>query len=261
LRSAKSICLSGAAEREKRARPHTGRNQNAQINARRLYGNTNQSSEPAKQIGVEAFQEMFLAARPRFVKMAWSILRNNADAEDAVQNACVSAYLHLDTFEGRSNLKTWFTRIVINAALMLKRKQKPAAIKPFIETCSADDEIDWVEKIYVSTPDPEQAYAQEERFERIDRVLAKMKPVLRQAFTLSCYNEMSTREACAALGISSGTFKARLLRARRQLFRRLQRELVPHVWRMAPSVALAKRGPLHPVAASPAETVLVELAS
>jgi RNA polymerase sigma-70 factor (ECF subfamily) len=261
FRSAKYVRLSRAAEGEKRARPCTGRNRNAQINARCLYGNTNQLPQPAKQSGVDAFQEMFLAARPRFVKMAWGILRNNADAEDAVQNACVSAYLHLGTFEGRSNLKTWFTRIVINAALMLKRKQKPAVIGPFMETSSADDEIDWMEKIRVSTPDPEQAYAQEERFERIDRVLAKMKPVLRQAFTLSSYNEMSTREACAVLGVSPGTFKARLLRARRQLIRQLQRELVPGVWRIAPCVAVAKRVPLNAVAARPAETMPVELAS
>src|ERR1700719_2843547 len=74
--------------------------------------------------GWEAVQEMFLASRPRFVALAYSILRNKEDAEDAVQNALLSAYLHLRAFEGRSALTTWFTRIVLNAALMIRRKRK-----------------------------------------------------------------------------------------------------------------------------------------
>jgi len=261
LRSAEYICLSRTAEGEKRARSCRGRNRNAQMDECGLLSNTKQSPKPAKQSGVEAFQQMFLATRPRFSRMAWGILRNNADAEDAVQNACVSAYLHLHTFEGRSNLKTWFTRIVINAALMLKRKQKLAVIGPFMETSSADDEIDWMEKLCASTPDPEQVRAQAERYELIDCVLATMKPVLRQAFTMTYYDEMSTREACAVLSISPGTFKSRVFRARRQLFRQLKRELVPRVRRIAPSVAVAKKIPLHPIAGRPAETTLVEMAS
>jgi RNA polymerase sigma-70 factor (ECF subfamily) len=261
LRGAKHICLSRAPEAEKHARPCRGRNRSAPINDRSLRSNTNQSPKPAEQSGVEAFQQMYLAERPRFVKMAWSILRNSADAEDAVQNVCVSAYLHLHTFEGRSNLKTWFTRILINAALMLRRKQKAAVIEPYMETSSADDENGWIKKIRASTPDPEQAFAREERFELIDRVIAKMKPALRQAFTMTYYDELSTREACAVLGISPGTFKARLFRARQQLFRQLKRELVPRVRRMAPSVAVAKKIPLHPIAGRPAETTLVEMAS
>jgi RNA polymerase sigma-70 factor, ECF subfamily len=231
------------------------------MDERGLHCDTNQSPEPAKQCGVEVFQQMFLAGRPTFVKMAWSILRNNADAEDALQNACISAYLHLHTFEGRSNLKTWFTRILINAALMLRRKQKAAVIEPYMETGSADDEIGWMEKICASTPDPEQARAQAERYELIDCVLATMKPVLRQAFTMTYYDEMSTREACAVLGISAGTFKARLFRARQQLFRQMKRELVPRVRRMARSVAVAKGVTLHPVSARPTDAALVEMAS
>src|SRR5260370_26199981 len=73
-------------------------------------------------VGMEAFREMFVAYRPKFVAMAHAILRNREDAEDAVQNAFVSGYLHLRSFEGRSALTTWFTRIVFNAALMIRRK-------------------------------------------------------------------------------------------------------------------------------------------
>jgi RNA polymerase sigma-70 factor (ECF subfamily) len=260
LRSAKYVCLPRAAEAENRARPHRERNRNAQIKERGLHGNTNRSPEPVKQGAIEAFQEMFLAARPRFVKMAWGILRNNADAEDAVQNACVSAYVHLHAFEGRSNIKTWFTRILINAALMLRRKRASPVIGQHMET-GEDDEASWMEKIPVSTPDPEQAYAREERFELIDGALATLKPVLRQAFKMTYYDEISAREACAVLGISPGTFKARLLRARRRLPREVQRKLVPRVRRMARSVAVAKRVPLQALAVRPGDTAMVKMAS
>jgi hypothetical protein len=68
--------------------------------------------------GMEAFQEMVLTSRPRFVTLAQAILRNREDAIDAVQNALLSGYLHLPSFEGRSALTTWFTRIVANPALI-----------------------------------------------------------------------------------------------------------------------------------------------
>lgn len=59
-------------------------------------------------------QEMFLASRGQFLRMAYVVLRNREDAEDALQNALISAYKHLRSFEGRSALKTWFTRVVLN---------------------------------------------------------------------------------------------------------------------------------------------------
>jgi RNA polymerase sigma-70 factor (ECF subfamily) len=261
LKTAKSVCLSRAASGEQRARHPMERDRNAQIDERGRNADTNQSFEPANQCGVEEFQEMFLAARPKFVKVAWGVLRNNADAEDAVQNAFVSAYRHLGKFEGRSNLKTWFTRIVINAALMLKRKQRTTFIGSYTETGTTDDEISWTEKIPTSTPNPERIYAKEERFELINSALARLKPVLRQAFKMTYYDEMSNREACAALGISCGTLKARLLRARLQLFRQLQRKLKPRVRSIGPSLAAYKRAHSRPIASEPAEPVLVELAS
>ena len=80
------------------------------------------ASSPPSGI-VDALQEMFLASRPKFVGIAYSILRNKEDAEDAVQDAVLSAYVHLRNFEGRSAFTTWFTRIVLNAALMVLRKR------------------------------------------------------------------------------------------------------------------------------------------
>lgn len=173
----------------------------------------------------EAVQEMLLASPPRFLRMAYAILRNKEDAEDAVQDALLSAYLHLRAFEGRSAFTTWFTRIVLNAALMIRRKRKPSWIDPLPEP-NATDDTPWTERIPASQPDPEMVYAEEETFQLIDVVLGTMSPVLRQAFTMTYYDELSIREACALLGVSTGTFKSRLFQARRRLMDQAQRSLV-----------------------------------
>jgi len=179
----------------------------------------------AEVIARGAFGEMFVASRLKFVAMAHAILRNREDAEDAVQNAFLSGYLHLRSFEGRSALRTWFTRIVLNAALMIQRKRKPSTIQPLPEN-SNSREVDWTENIPASEPDPEMVHAERETFECINGILGKMNPVLRQAFTMTYYDELSGPEACAVLGVSAGTFKARLFRARRQVLDQTERTLV-----------------------------------
>src|SRR5258705_5248094 len=157
----------------------------------------------------EAVQATLLASRPRFLRMAFAILRNKEDAEDAVQDALLSACLHLRTFEGRSALTTWFTRIVLNAALMIRRKRKLSWMDPLPEPNTTDD-IPWTERIPAAQPDPEMVYEEEETFQLIDLELGRMSPVLRQAFTMTYYDEMSSREASTLLGVSTGTFKSRV---------------------------------------------------
>jgi len=181
----------------------------------------------AELLGREAFEVMFVASRSKFVAMAYSILRNREDAEDAVQNAFLSGYLHLRSFQGRSALRTWFTRIVLNAALMIRRKRKPSTMQTLSENNS--HEIKWTENIPASQPDPEMVHAERETLRLVDGILGKMKPALRQAFTMTYFDELSGREASAILGIPSGTFKARLFRAKRQVFDQSERALVAPV--------------------------------
>jgi RNA polymerase sigma-70 factor (ECF subfamily) len=192
------------------------------------YEADNIASTRAEVIGREAFEEMFVAARPKFVAMAHAILRNREDAEDAVQNAFLSGVLHLRSFEGRSALRTWFTRIVLNAALMIQRKRKPATIQSLPES-SNSREVNWAENIPASEPDPEMIHAERETLQLVDGVLGKMKPILRQALTMTYFDELSSPEACAMLGVSAGTFKARLFRAKRQVFDQTERALVPRI--------------------------------
>jgi RNA polymerase sigma-70 factor (ECF subfamily) len=164
--------------------------------------------------GWEAIQEIFLASRPRFIRLAYSILRNKEDAEDAVQDALLSAYSHLNTFKGRSALTTWFTRIVLNAALVIRRKRKTSRINSFPESSNTDD-IHWTETILASQPDPEMLYREKETFQLIDGLADEMSPILRQALRTTYYDEKSSNEACALLRVKKATFKSRLSRATR----------------------------------------------
>ena len=195
----------------------------------------------AEITGRKAFEEMFVASRPKFMAMARTILRNREDAEDAVQNSFLSGYLHLRSFEGRSALSTWFTRIVLNAVLMIQRKRKRTTVHSSLEN-KEWDEGEWTESIPASEPNPEMVHAEQEILQLIDGILGKMKPALRQAFTMSYFDELSGPEACAMLGVPAETFKARLFRAKRQVFDQAKRSVVAPVPKSSRSAtALSKR--------------------
>jgi RNA polymerase sigma-70 factor (ECF subfamily) len=202
---------------------------------------------------------MFLASRPKFVGIAYSILRNKQDAEDAVQDAFLSAYVHLRNFEGRSAFTTWFTRIVLNASLMILRKRTNSRTDSLPDS-SASGEISWTERIPASQPDPEMVSAERETFQLIDVLLRKMSPALRQSFTMTYYDEMSSREACALLGVSIGTFKSRVFRARRHLRTLAQRSLVAPLRKAAHAPFSFDKVDLQALAARPAETSSREMA-
>ena len=179
----------------------------------------------AEALRKRALEEMFVASRSKFIAIAYSILRNREDAEDAVQNAFLSGYRHLRSFEGRSALRTWFTRIVLNAALMVQRKRRPSAIAPLPED-SNSHKVNWFESIPASQPDPETVHAAQETFDLINGILGKMKPILREALTMTYFDELSGSEGSSLLGISTATFKARLFRARRELLDQAHRALL-----------------------------------
>jgi RNA polymerase sigma-70 factor (ECF subfamily) len=172
---------------------------------------------------------MFVASRQQFVAIAYSILRNPEDAEDAVQNAFVSGYLHLCNFEGRSAVKTWFTRVVLNAALMIRRKRRPVQLVSAPEW-APDESSKWMDGIPSPEPDPEMCCAKTEALGLIEQLTARLKPCLRQAFSMCYENDMTVSEARFMAGVSTGTLKARLFRARRQVKNDAKRALVlrPH---------------------------------
>ena len=148
--------------------------------------------------------------------MAFVVLRNREDAEDALQDALISAYKHLRSFEGRSALKTWFTRVVLNAALMIRRRRKSTHIE-FVTESSSGDKFSKIARIADKRPSPEKQYAATETFEFAQALIDGLSPGLRQAFTMTYLDENRAKEAGAKLDVNIATFKSRLFRARKDL--------------------------------------------
>jgi RNA polymerase sigma-70 factor, ECF subfamily len=174
------------------------------------------SVAPIRSDGLQQniLQELFLTSRKRFVRIAYRILENNEDAEDAAQDAFVSACRHFGKFEGRSALRTWLTRIVINAALMARRKRK--------NTRSSFHEMDeamssFAETVPDAQPNPELAYSRAESYEILEIHLMELNPLLQEAVVTTYYDELSVTEASSVVGVPPGTYKARLFRGRRLL--------------------------------------------
>jgi len=218
-------------------------------------------SRPEEGQGWEAVQKMYQASRHKFMGLAFSILRNREDAEDAVQDALLSAYRHARSFEGRSALATWFTRIVFNAALMIRRKRKSLNTDSLPESSSTTNETPWMEKIPAPQPDPEASCAEQETLRSIDVLLSKMSPILRQAFTMAYFDEMTNEEACERLGIAAGTFKSRVFRARQHLMSKAQRVLsAPIRSRVTHSRMARSKSEFAGMPATPAEFASAEIA-
>ena len=86
----------------------------------------------------QAFEAMMRRHNGRLFRVARSILRNDADAEDALQDAYLEAYRHLDEFRAEAQLSTWLTRIVVNQALMrLRRQKRDGTVVPFRQDSGA----------------------------------------------------------------------------------------------------------------------------
>jgi RNA polymerase sigma-70 factor, ECF subfamily len=175
---------------------------------------------------------IYVELRPRFLALAYSILRNREDAEDAVQEAFVSAHRNFPFFEGRSAVATWLTRIVVNASLILLRKRKSSRL---VATPDAGIEGDtpWIERIHCSKLDPEELCAEAETLHLVDRLLHAASPTIRAAFQLKHFEDVSAAEGARHLGITANTFKSRVFRARRHLRARGKHSLIAPIRKSA----------------------------
>src|SRR3989475_12586699 len=134
--------------------------------------------------GEEGALEMLFAQHSRALfQTALRLLGNPEDAEDALQEAMLSAYRNLPRFEGRSQFSTWMTRIVINAPLMRRRsaKARPAVS---LDESPREDELPAAERFADDGPNPEQVFASTEIREIISENLDELSPLLRTAFVL-----------------------------------------------------------------------------
>lgn len=169
---------------------------------------------------MEASEILFQRYHRLLFHTALRVTRNVQDAEDALQDGFLSAYRSLNNFERRSQFCTWLTRIVINAALMKRRKIKARPLVP-LEDMPQDERQRTFKLLIHLGPNPEEICAGTETEEIVKQELRELSPVLRSAFVLRSFQGYSTKEAARALGVTENTFKARLWRARHQLARRM----------------------------------------
>lgn len=169
------------------------------------------------------FDDVLSRCLPSLHRMALRKLRDAVEAEDAVQEALLSAYKHLDQFNGGAQMSTWLTTIVINAARMQLRRRSRHIHLSLDQQLFDEQEYSLAEQIASDSPSPEDVCRESELHEHVTRLLTRLSPRLRKVFQLRDLDGLTTREAAVILGVSAGTAKAQLMRARaklRELMRR-----------------------------------------
>lgn len=163
-------------------------------------------------------QAMFRAAR--------SILRDEAEAEDAVQEAYLQAFRRIGDFRGESKLSTWLVRIGVNEALgRLRRRRRTAAVI----SLEGDRPVEWEAAMETThgaqaeEPEHEAMRAQTRRL--LEAKIDRLPDAFRTVFVLRALEETSVEDAAAILGIAEATVRTRYFRARALLRDSLSREL------------------------------------
>jgi RNA polymerase sigma-70 factor, ECF subfamily len=169
-----------------------------------------QSGEPEK------FYELIRPFERRVYAAAFAILRHEADAEDAAQEAMLKAFANLRQFRGEARFSTWLIQIAVNEARMRRRKDHADVIEPIGEREDEDgvytprEFADWHEV-------PSEALERREVRDLLLEALAALGSKYREVFVLRDVQHQSIQEVSETLGISTASVKTRLLRARLML--------------------------------------------
>ena len=164
----------------------------------------------------ELFYELIRPYERRVFVIAFTILRNEEDAEDAAQDAFLKAFKYLAQFRSESRFSTWLIQVAINEARLRQRKSHLEIMRPIEDkenedgTYTPHDFTDWREI-------PSEALERKEIREKLVAALASLAQKYREVFVLRDVEHMSIEETAQALGISAGAVKTRLLRARLML--------------------------------------------
>src|SRR4029077_13704040 len=169
---------------------------------------------------------LLLRYGPRFYRSAFLNRRTAADAEDAVQDAMLSAYKHLSQFRRQARISTWLTAIVINSARMQLRRRLPQPHISLDEQFTEQVRSSLCERLSDGEPNPEEVCGRAELAEHVLQFSRQLSPTLRRAFKLRHLDGLSIRETADVLGVPEGTVKAQLARARAKL-RLLMRNRFP----------------------------------
>jgi len=161
----------------------------------------------------ELFEIIMRRHNLRLFRVTRSILRNDAESEDVVQDAYVRAYAHLGSFEGRSTFATWLTRIAIHEALSRKRREGRINTHEgeLLTGCDAREKRDRASR------SPEQQVIDGEMRAALEAAIDQLPSLYRTIFVLRDVQGMDTAETAESLGIHEQAVKTRLHRARKIL--------------------------------------------
>ena len=162
----------------------------------------------------------------RLFRSAWSIVKNRSEAEDVVQAAYLKAFTNISSYEGKSSLTTWLTRIVINEALERRRTaQRRVDTLEQNSIVALQEYRDRLMNGSTNFEEPENATARNQIRQLLEQAIARLPEEFRVVFVLREIEQMSISEVAGVLGIPEATVKTRGHRARRKL----QSDLVTEV--------------------------------
>ncbi|HUH41252.1 MAG TPA: RNA polymerase sigma factor [Castellaniella sp.] len=182
---------------------------------------------------VPAFDQLMRRYNQRMYRTARSILRDEMDAEDAVQEAWWKAYQHLKDFRAQASPATWLTRIVINEALMRLRRNKSrdAVIQLSDSDPQVHESMKTLEPLSTALPatsQPDQLVWRAELRRLIEQQIDALPDSYRAVFMMRGVEGMSSAEVAQALEISEAAVRVRYMRARRLMQGGLQGTLDQH---------------------------------
>jgi RNA polymerase sigma-70 factor (ECF subfamily) len=178
----------------------------------------------------ELFHELIRPYERMVYLTLFSVVKNEADAEDGAQEAVLNAYRHLKSFRGDAKFSTWLTTIAINEGRKRLRKAKTAAEESIEEQADAH-EGDYTPTLLADWREiPLEALERKEIREALRGAVAELPDIYRQVFALRDLEELNVEETAQALGINANVVKVRLHRARIML----QKRLVPFLRTTAP---------------------------
>ena len=158
---------------------------------------------------MESFEEIVEKHTDFVYNVAYRMLGNAADAEEATQDAFLSAFRAFERFRGESQVSTWLYRIAVNACLMKLRKDRKS--RQLTETGYENtDLVDWS----MGFDSPERSALNSELRDKLEEGMSRLPPDLRTAVVLRDVQGLSNQEAAAAIGITVSSLKARLHRGR-----------------------------------------------
>ena len=161
----------------------------------------------------------------RLYRVARSIMRDDADAEDVLQEAYLRAFSALAEFRGESTLSTWLTRIVVNEAL--QRLRRPGEAAAPIEERAPGAQVIPFPTCAQQSDDPERAMAQREICQLVEHAIDELPQEFRTVLVARVIEGMSVEETADALDLRPETVKTRLHRARRLLKAALAEHMGP----------------------------------